>query len=56
MENYVSLSLEKYQELYSKAKAYDDFISNNTDIFTRELKNISECLDKIANNKESEDK
>ena len=55
MENYVTLSLDKYQELYSKAKAYDDFISKNKDFIINEFKSISECLKQITNEESEEE-
>lgn len=46
MENYVNLTLEKYNELYDKAKKFDGIIED----FEENNKNVTSSITKFLNN------
>lgn len=60
MENYVTLSLEKYDELNTKAKKYDELKERLGEDIEGQVKNaidgLVNCLEHIANDIEENEK
>lgn len=51
--SYVSLSLEKYNELYDKAKKFDEITEKMTDDFKEVLDKALEAFQSLINNEET---
>lgn len=53
--NYVNLSLEKYNELYDKAKSMDELIKNLGEDFPEKVKDFLETIGSILNEESEEE-
>lgn len=53
--SYVNLSLQKYNELYDKAKKYDELIEKFGDAISKSIQDVIDNLDKIAATNDEKD-